>query len=91
MWCIVLTMTTVGYGDIYPMTILGRVIAVIACLWGTFLTSLMVVALKISTEHSKQEQRAFNEIKRYIKNQNKEQLAKDFIVYAIKYWLMMKR
>lgn len=32
MWLVVLTMTTVGYGDLYPFTILGRATAVVLCL-----------------------------------------------------------
>ena len=36
-------MTTVGYGDIYPITPFGRVIGVIAALWGTFVISLLII------------------------------------------------
>jgi hypothetical protein len=31
-WCIVITILTIGYGDFYPQTHLGRAIAVIACM-----------------------------------------------------------
>ena len=41
-WCITITIFTVGYGDYYPHTHFGRIISIIACLWGTFLVSLMV-------------------------------------------------
>lgn len=50
MWCTIITMTTVGYGDYYPTTHLGRTIGVLACLWGNFLISIMVVSLTISAE-----------------------------------------
>lgn len=36
-------MTTVGYGDIYPVTAFGRVIGVIAAFWGTFVISLLII------------------------------------------------
>ena len=41
----IITMTTVGYGDYYARTIPGRFITVIACIVGVFLVSIMVVAL----------------------------------------------
>ena len=46
-WVIILTMTTVGYGDIYPVTHLGRGSAIVACIWGMFIVSLFIVALTI--------------------------------------------
>lgn len=39
------TMTTMGYGDFYPNTILGRVIGVLCGLWGALIVSVMVVVL----------------------------------------------
>lgn len=62
-WCIIITILTVGFGDYYPQTHLGRVIAVVACLWGTFLISLMVVSLTISVEFTPQEEKAYEELK----------------------------
>jgi hypothetical protein len=63
-WCIIITILTVGYGDYYPQTHLGRVICVFACLWGNFLISLMVVSLNISVEFTPQEEKAYDEIKK---------------------------
>lgn len=33
-WLMIVTMTTVGYGDFYPRTIPGRAIAVFSCVFG---------------------------------------------------------
>lgn len=44
-WCIIITMTTVGYGDIAPKTIFGRIVAVLAALWGTFLVSILIISV----------------------------------------------
>ena len=50
MWCTIVTMGTVGFGDFVPRTHLGRCIAVLACIWGNFLISLMIVSLTVSCE-----------------------------------------
>jgi hypothetical protein len=44
-WCVFITMTTVGYGDIIPVSFLGRVIIIISCMFGVFLMGLMVVSV----------------------------------------------
>jgi len=44
-WFIIITMTTVGYGDLSPFTVFGRLIAIFTALWGTFLISLLVVSV----------------------------------------------
>lgn len=44
-WCIVITLTTVGYGDISPSTIPGRMICMISALWGAFLIGAIVSCL----------------------------------------------
>jgi hypothetical protein len=35
----------VGYGEFYPKTAIGRMVAILACFWGVFLVSLFVVTL----------------------------------------------
>ena len=83
-WCIIITMLTVGYGDFFPQTLLGRVIAVIACLWGTFLISIMVVSLTNSTEFTTQEQKAYDELKSYEQHLHLKQKGLFLIRRAVK-------
>lgn len=45
MWMVMITMSTVGYGDIYPITVLGKFICFALCLWGMFLMSIVVIIL----------------------------------------------
>jgi len=44
-WFIVITMTTVGFGDMYPSTTFGRLITIVAALWGTFLISILILSV----------------------------------------------
>lgn len=41
----IISMTTVGYGDITPETNLGRVFTVIACFAGNFIIQLITISL----------------------------------------------
>lgn len=44
-WNVFVTMTTVGYGDYYPKTDMGRIIGIAVAFWGVFIVSLFVVTL----------------------------------------------
>ena len=44
-WNMLITMLTVGYGDTYPKSHMGRLMGIIIGIWGLFYTSLFVVAL----------------------------------------------
>jgi len=69
-WCIIITMTTVGYGDFYPLTYVGRGIGVWACFLGTFLISLMIVSLTISVQFTINQQSAYKEAVQYCEKVN---------------------
>lgn len=64
MWLIVLTMTTVGYGDFFPQTHMGRFVVIIACFWGVFIVSIMVVTLNETSKFTKSESKAFDILER---------------------------
>lgn len=44
-WLTIITMTTVGYGDFFPKTSLGRFVLVFLAIWGVFIVSILVVTL----------------------------------------------
>jgi hypothetical protein len=43
LWFVFITMTTIGYGDFFPITLMGKITVVFAALWGTFICSLIIV------------------------------------------------
>mmetsp|Transcript_6468 Transcript_6468/g.581 ORF Transcript_6468/g.581 Transcript_6468/m.581 type:complete len:81 (+) Transcript_6468:427-669(+) len=61
-WCIIITMTTVGYGDYYPATMPGRIVIFITSIWGVFLVSMMVVALTNTLKMDISESKTYNVI-----------------------------
>lgn len=63
MWTAAVAMTTVGYGDYHPQTILGRVVTVLICIWGNFLTSIMVISLFKLTELDSRQRRVLRKLR----------------------------
>jgi hypothetical protein len=61
-WLIIVTMTTIGYGEIYPVTSLGRLIAAFSCIVGIFLISSLVVALTNKVEIVGEEITIYNKL-----------------------------
>jgi potassium intermediate/small conductance calcium-activated channel subfamily N protein 2 len=45
LWMCLVTMSTVGYGDFYPRTHMGRIVGVMVCLFGMIVASLLVIFL----------------------------------------------
>ena len=48
----IVTMTTVGYGDYYATSDLGRLIIFFVAIWGVFVVALMVMTLTRSIKLS---------------------------------------
>lgn len=59
MWLILLTMTTVGFGDTFPRTHMGRIITIITIIWGTFLLSLMIIMFNNYILFSRNQEKSF--------------------------------
>jgi hypothetical protein len=53
-------MTTVGYGDIYPKTLMGRNVGILVCFWGVFIVSFFVVTLNNMLTFNANEEKSFN-------------------------------
>jgi voltage-gated potassium channel len=54
LWLILITTTTVGYGDYFPQTPMGRTIIVFVAIWGTLIISITVVLVSntLTMKHS---------------------------------------
>jgi hypothetical protein len=52
-WVTVIVITTVGYGDYFPRTLLGRGILTLGAFWGSFVVSLLVLVLTNSIKSKK--------------------------------------
>jgi hypothetical protein len=63
-WCVFVTMTTVGYGDVYPKSYGGRLLGAFMCLWGVLLVSLFVVTISDFLEFDHSEKNSYILIKR---------------------------
>jgi hypothetical protein len=63
-WFMTTNILLLGYGDFYPTTQLGRIIAFISCLWGILLESLLVNAIVNSIKLNQKEELAYNEVER---------------------------
>ena len=67
-WFMTTNVLSIGYGDFYPTTLLGRIIAFIACLWGILLESLLVIAITNSLNLNVKEELAYNDVEKHLEN-----------------------
>lgn len=63
-WNIIITIMTVGYGDFYTRTDLGRFVIFIVCVMGIFIVSTMVVTLIESLKTTTLESHAITVLER---------------------------
>eukprot|EP00347_Sterkiella_histriomuscorum_P017263 403350062 len=59
LWNIVVTMATIGYGDLYPKTFGGRIVGIIICIWGIFIGSFFTVTLTNFLSFTPSENKAY--------------------------------
>jgi hypothetical protein len=44
-WNVIITMTSVGYGDFFPKTTCGRIVGIMICFFGVIIVSFFVVTV----------------------------------------------
>jgi Ion channel len=52
-------MATLGYGDYYPTSYGGKTVGMVACFWGVFILSTMVVILNNYLDFTPGERKSF--------------------------------
>jgi hypothetical protein len=83
-WLIIQTMMTLGYGDYFPRSHLGRFVGVFACIVGLLLLSLIVVAFSSLLEFSNEQKKAFYNIRKMYAVDKLEYKARDIIVSLLR-------
>lgn len=78
-------MTTVGFGDFYPKTHLGRVIIIMSCIWGIYSVSLMVLALSNASDFTTGQLKAYELLHR-VKGKKTLQKKAAEVLWAMGRW-----
>ena len=89
MWLILVTMTTVGYGDYFPVTLPGRMFGIVMCLWGVLIISMFVVALTTLLNLESAEEKSLLILQRLGFKEDMKTLAAHVLTSALRYrWLI---
>lgn len=78
-----MTITTVGYGDYFPQTPLGRLIIFLVAIWGTFIVSIMVVVVSNTLKMEKKEKEASIVIRKLAVREEVRKVAAKFVGYSV--------
>lgn len=79
-WLVVVSVTTVGYGDIFPETHFGRMITIIVSFLGTFLITLTIVSVSDNIELDKEQSKSMEYINSLHFNDKLKELAACIII-----------
>lgn len=83
-------MTTVGYGDYYPITTPGRLVGFISCIWGVLVVSLMVITLTNMLKLESGQATSLSILNRLWFKEELKNLAAFVLTSALRYRYMLK-
>ena len=72
LWCVIITMGTVGYGQYYPSTYLGRLILFSASIVGIIMSSLLILTLSTYLSMKISENKSHITLQRLVLRENLE-------------------
>jgi len=84
MWLTIITMTTVGYGDMFPNTICGRAVAVITAITAVVMTALAVNTVIVRLSLTREETKVLDFIDQMESRKNLKRAAALYIQRAIR-------
>lgn len=64
LWCVAVTMATIGYGDYYPYTNSGRLICALTGAWGAVMFSVIVFVIQDGMDLTKRQHACFLQIRK---------------------------
>lgn len=85
-WNVLVTSITIGYGDVFALTQLGRTIAIITGMVGCITTALLIAGVSHAVSLTKEEDRAYNAFLRLQFRSNLRINAKNVIKAFVIYW-----
>ena len=69
-WFMTTNILLLGYGDYYPTTLLGRIIAFVTCIWGIILEGILIKAILKYLKMNIKEETSYNEVEQYLEECN---------------------
>jgi potassium intermediate/small conductance calcium-activated channel subfamily N protein 2 len=90
LWCVFVSMTTVGYGDYYPNTHFGRAIVVLACIIGLYFVSMLMVFMTQESILNESEQKAYKLITRLKLRKEIKDIQSYMIYHSLKMGILYK-
>ena len=85
LWCVLVTMSTVGYGDYYPLTHVGRIVMVASMVAGTIYSSLIVAVAVQAVQFNVRESAFVSILDRRVRHSRREAIAAAVIQVRLNY------